>query len=180
MSKDIVAVVLENHAALAWLSERLPAADRRPAQRLLFDEYAKALGGHLRAIDAVVIPALRSKGWRNLSSAVLVGHVELKGQLADLLTVDAEAPDFEGAFAALVVNVATQAERENKQLLPLLSRQFNARERLMLGGEALEHRERVMGDGVPSFADSQPAAELVAEARLVLGGGPVLRRGGGI
>lgn len=175
MNKDIVTVVSENHAVLAWLAERLPACEPGPARRFLFDEYAKALGGHLRAVDAVVIPALRVKGWRDVSSALLIGHVQLKSQLAEVLTLNAETPGFKRAFAALTAGAAAQCEREGRQLLPLLDKQLNDSERLLLGGEALEHRDRVMGDGVPAFDDSQPAAELVEEAKLVLGGLPSLR-----
>ena len=76
MRQDVVAVISAHHAVLDWLTERVTEGGSGPARRVLFNEFAKALGGHVRAIDEVVIPALRANGWRNVSSCLLVGHAE--------------------------------------------------------------------------------------------------------
>lgn len=174
MKQDVVAVISAHHAVLDWLMERVTDARPGPARRVLFDEFAKALGGHVRAIDQAVIPALRASGWRNVSSSLLVGHVDIKHRLSELLTLRASTRAHDLALAALAEHMRAQQQREARQLLPLLHDALDDWQRAQLGVEVQEHLSRVIGD--PSgFADSEPAASLLEEAKLVLGSFPTLQ-----
>lgn len=175
MTQDIVTVISDHHTVLGWLRGRVVGAAPGPARRILFDEFTKALGGHLRAIDQVVLPALRLEGWRNVSSGLLVGHVEVKHRLSELLTLPCSSAARERALAELAVQLELQLQREAEQLLPLLASSFDGWQRVYLGAEVEEHLGRVIGDRASGFADSQPAAELLQEAKLVLTSFPALR-----
>src|SRR5688500_11645740 len=75
MRKDVVQVLLEDHAVLGWLAERLRPVSSTSAGTPMFNEFARALGAHQTVIDQTVIPALKACGWRGLSSDVLTGHM---------------------------------------------------------------------------------------------------------
>ena len=155
--------------------ERVTEGGSGPARRVLFNEFAKALGGHVRAIDEVVIPALRANGWRNVSSCLLVGHAELKHRLSELLTLRLSSRAHELALFALIAHLQSQQEREARQLLPLLEDTLDDWQRAQLGAEVQDHLSRVIGERPSGFADSQPAASLLEEAKLVLGSFPTLQ-----
>ncbi len=175
MKHDVVAVISDHHAVLDWLMERVAEASPSPARRVLFDEFAKALGGHLRAIDEAVIPALRAGGWRNVSSSLLVGHVDIKHRLGELLTLRLSSRAHDDALATLAVHLQAQQQREASQLLPLLQGALNDWQRAQLGAEVQDHLSRVIGERPSGFADSEPASSLLEEAKLVLGSFPTLQ-----
>lgn len=175
MKQDVVAVISAHHAVLDWLTERVTEAGRSPVRRVLFNEFVNALGGHLRAIDEAVIPALRAVGWRNVSSGLLVGHVDIKHRLGELLTLRLSTRAHELALAALAANLESQQAREVRHLLPVLQDALDDWQREQLGGEVQDHLSRATGDRPSGFADSQPAASLLEEAKLVLGSFPALQ-----
>jgi hypothetical protein len=175
MNQDVVAVISDHHTVLDWLIERLGSAGPGPTRRVLFDEFAKALGAHLRAIDETVIPALRAQGWRNVSSSLLVGHVDIKHRLGELITLSVSTPEHDAALAALGLRLQAQRRRETEQLLPLLQVSLGDWQSRELGTEVREHMNRVIGERPSGFADSEPAHALLEEARLVIGTFPTVQ-----
>lgn len=175
MKADVVAVISDHHAVLGWLTDRVLDAEPGPSRRVLFDEFAKALGGHLRAIDQAVIPALRARGWRNVCSSLLVGHVDVKYRLGELLTLRPSSRAHPTTLAALALHLEAQLQREAGLLLPLLEEALDDWQRAELGVEVQEHLSRMIGEGRTDFVDSEPAASLLEEAKLVLGGFPALQ-----
>lgn len=175
MKHDVVAVISAHHVVLDWLMERVTQDGPGPARRVLFDEFAKALGGHLRAMDEAVIPALRAAGWCNVPSSLLIGHVDTKHRLGELLTLALSTRAHDAALRTLVARLRLQQEREVRQLLPLLQDTLDDWQRAHLGAEVHEHLSRVIGGRPSGFADSEPAAALLEEARLVLGSFPTLQ-----
>lgn len=178
MRKDVVQVLLEDHAVLGWLSERQrPAAGASAAGTPMFNEFARALGAHQTVIDQTVIPALKACGWRGLSSDVLTGHMALKRSFAELLTLRTNSPEFEASLSALMRQMSRQCELEDRKLLPLLVDSLSESQREILAFEAEAHLTQILGDMPVQDADlAQPAAALLEEAQLVLGSPPSARQ----
>jgi hypothetical protein len=171
-TRDVVLVLAENHAILHWLSERLAGASTPAHRQHLFDEFAKALGGHLRAVDEAILPALRQCGWRDVSSAVLVGHSHLKHQLAVLLVLKARPGDFDRALFAFFPRLADQQHREAVQIVPVLRKLLDAEARAALGVQVTAHFSLMFDADAAHQWSSEPAHDLVDEARIVFGSFP--------
>jgi hypothetical protein len=169
MRKDVVQVLLEDHAVLAWLAERLRTASATSAGTPMFNEFARALGAHQTVIDQTVIPALKACGWRGLSSDVLTGHMALKRSFAELLTLRRESAGFDTSLADLMTRLARQCELEDRKLLPLLTDCLGESQREMMAFDAEAHLTQILGDMPVERAElAQPATELLEEAQLVL------------
>lgn len=169
MEKDLIQVLTEDHAVLGWLTGRLrETTSTRKA--LLFNEFARALGAHQTVIDQVVIPALKSCGWRGLSSDVLAGHMALKRSLAELLTQRPGSASFDAALEPVLLELGLQSSRECDKLLPLLHRLLAADQLAMLAYDAELQLAKLLGDGshLDDIDSAQPADELLAEAHVVL------------
>lgn len=173
MRKDVVQVLLEDHAVLGWLAERLRPVDGTSATTSMFNEYSRALGAHQTVIDQTILPALKGIGWRGLSSDVLTGHMALKRSFAELLTLRHDRESFDDALARLIRQVDRQCALEDRKLLPLVAEVLNDSQREMLAFEAEGYLTRILGDTPLQDADLvQPANELLEEAALVLGSLP--------
>lgn len=165
--RDVVWVVAEHHAILRWLGDRIASAST-PAHRLhLFDELAKALGGHLRAVDEAVVPALRDCGWRDVPSTLLIGHVDLKHRLADALTVRDEPMALEKQLLVLIPKLADHLEREGTHLVPLLRRGLDRSARASLGAQVASQFGMLFDRGVAGTEIPEGPQELMEEARIV-------------
>ena len=177
MRKDVVQVLLEDHAVLAWLGERQRPVAGTTAGTQMFNEFARALGAHQTVIDQTVIPALKACGWRGLSSDVLTGHMALKRSFAELLTLRPDSPNFEASLAALMRQMTRQFELEDKKLLPLLTDCLSESQREILAFEAEAHLTQILGDTPLQDAElARPATALLEEAQLVLGSPPSARQ----
>ena len=173
MRKDVVQVLLEDHAVLCWLAERVRSVNGSSAVSSMFNEFARALGAHQTVIDQTVIPALKGVGWRGLSSDVLTGHMSLKRNFAELLTLRHDDAEFDRALARLMRQLERQSELEDRKLLPLLTEALSESQREMLAYEAEGHLTQILGDMPLENAElAQPANELLEEAALVLGSLP--------
>lgn len=171
MRKDVVQVLLEDHAVLGWLGERLRATSG--ATTPMFNEFARALGAHQTVIDQTILPALKACGWRGLSSDVLTSHMALKRSFAELLTLRPDSAGFEASLSALMRQVTLHCDIEDRKLLPLLTDCLSESQREMLAFEAEAHLTQILGDRpVQDAALAQPATELLEEAQLVLGSLP--------
>ena len=169
MRKDVVQVLLEDHAVLAWLGERLRSGGIASIGSPMFNEFARALGAHQTVIDQTVIPALEACGWRGLSSDVLTGHMALKRSFAELLTLRRESTGFDASLAGLMRQLARQCELEDRKLLPLLTDSLSESQREVLAFEAEAHLTHILGDMPLENAEpALPATELLEEAQLVL------------
>jgi len=166
--RDVLLVLSENYAILGWLEERLMAASTPGHRRHLFYEFARALGGHLRGIDHAIVPALRHGGWQDVSSEVLVGHADTKHRLAELLTLTTSGDPFERALLAFIPVLERQRKREQLQLVPVLKRLLDGPARASLGTQVQGHFKDMYGDAAPR-ANASEAADLLEEARIVLG-----------
>jgi len=172
MEKDVVQVLTENHAVLGWLAERLQGERAAAAvEPLLFNEFARALGGHQTVIDQTVIPALKSCGWRGVTSDVLTGHVALKRSLAELLTLKRDDGRFREALKQLSLQLAAQRECERVKLLPVLRKCLDDGQRALMAFDAELHLTRIFGATRLPLDEvdlSQGADDLIAEAQVVL------------
>ena len=82
MQNEIVGVLDEDHVRLGELAAGLRAC-HRPAYALRqFDEFAQLLGGHLLVMKRIVYPALKTIGWKDVSSVLLLGHARLSRSFA--------------------------------------------------------------------------------------------------
>ncbi|HJV63460.1 MAG TPA: hemerythrin domain-containing protein [Albitalea sp.] len=167
MKHEIAAVLEADHDLLRrmGLDLRACAPADAPAR---FKQFAAALGGHLNAIEKAVYPGLRSMGWKDVSSDVLVRHARLSHSFAELLTLRHDAGSFATELAGLLDATERLLDHERRDLLPLLARHLDAAQRLVMGLEAqryLEHR-----DSARTEEARFPVSEWIEEARLLLGG----------
>jgi hypothetical protein len=170
--KDLLVSLTDDHVVLSWLAHRLRSANDPFARALLFNEMAKALGGHLTAMEYVVLPALSRSGWRGVDSRVLVEHMILKRHLADLLTLPRGSAQFEAELQDLCGQIEQQADREQLELLPVLRESLGEGERAMLASEVEARLGAYLGDlrtpGTEKNVDPSNAEDLLQEAKVVL------------
>jgi hypothetical protein len=169
--KDVLVSLTDDHIALSWLAHRLRTARDSFSRGLLFNELAKALGGHLSVMEYVVMPAMSRCGWRGVSSQVLIEHMILKRHLADLLTLERGSDQFEAELQDLCGQVEAQADREQLELLPALRECLGEGERAMLASEVESRLGAYLGElrAPGEHRDDPPTVEdLLQEAKVVL------------
>lgn len=170
--KDVLVSLTDDHVVLSWLAHRLRTARDSFSRGLLFNEMAKALGGHLSVMEYVVLPAMSRCGWHGVDSQVLVEHMILKRHLADLLTLERGSAQFDAELQDLCNQVEAQADREQLQLLPALREWLGEGERAMLASEVESRLGAYLGElrapGEHTDADPPTVEELLQEAKVVL------------
>ncbi len=122
-------------------------------------------------IDRTVLPALRTCGWRGVTSDLLSGHMALKRQLAEVLTLSQESSAFDEASRQLAEQVGQQRRREQDKLLSVLHECLDDSQRSMLALDAELHLTSLLGHTPESFESSgfeRAADELLEEAYVVL------------
>ncbi|HEX6708286.1 MAG TPA: hemerythrin domain-containing protein [Albitalea sp.] len=166
MHHDIVVLLDEDHGRLKELSRQVRACPH-PAKALnRFDEFALVLGGHVNAVRKVVYPGLKAIGWKDVSSVLLLGHVKLTRQFAELLTLRKPSGVFAEGLNDLLDATGHVIERERRDLLPLLRDHLTPAVRVAMAVDAaqyLAHLERPLQRPVG-------LRDWVLEARLLLGG----------
>lgn len=168
MKNDIVAVLRADHALLDLLAHELRACAAPAAAHQTFRHFSAALGGHLTAVKKVIYPALKSVGWKDVRSDLLVGHARLTRAFAELLTLKTDSAVFADGLSDLLEATARLLELEQHELLPVLERRLDPAQRLTIGLEAGAY---VAPDAAPRpHAERLPASEWLEEARLLLGG----------
>lgn len=170
MSHSFTAIVFEHHGVIRWLVERLLHAQSAPAKAAFFDQFAKALGGHLSAVDKCILPFLRTSGATGLREDQLARYVVITEALADLLTIDVTSESFDLAFGALASEVLALVDFEQKEMAPVVTDRLGADGCAdMTAGLQLELR-RFMGDEPFGFLEPTQgrSTALIDEARLVL------------
>lgn len=172
MQHDIVGLLGEDHDRLTELGRSLRACARPNAAFLQFDEFAVLLGAHLSVMKRVVYPALKSVGWKDVSSTLLLGHAKLTQAFAELLTLKKANGAFADALADLLEATAWMVSRERVELLPLLEKQLTGGTRLAMAAEAAHYvpQFKPMATRTGSGVGRQSARDWVEEARLLLGG----------
>jgi hypothetical protein len=174
MERDVVQVLTQDHAVLKWLGERLQTVSSAAPRSLMFNELARALGAHETVIEETILPAMKSFGWRGLTSDVLTGHAALKRHLAEMLTMDRRSAAFDPAVTQLVEQLKVQCDLEDRKLLPLVQGSLDDTQRTMLAFEAELLLTRMLGEGrsMREVDLAQSVSELLDEAHLVLGSLP--------
>lgn len=175
MDKDVLQILTEDQAVLAWLADRLLAARPGRSHILMFNEFARALGAHLTVIDQTVLPALKVCGWHGVSSDLLAGHMALKRLLAEALTLEREPSGFVEVVRRLASCVKAQCELEQHKLHPVLFRCIDDEQRSLMAVDAEQHLTRLLGETRKVHQDADfglDAEDLVEEAYVVLGSLP--------
>ena len=170
MEKDVLQILTEDHAILGWFAQRLAASKAGRSRSVLFNEFARSLGAHQTVVDQTIVPALKRCGWRGLSSDVLTGHLALKRQLAETLTLRTSTA-FDEAIPRLIARSVQQCVLEQDKLMPLLHQYLDDDQREALAAEAEQHLTRLLGEGrhLPEDSGLTPQAnDLVEEAYVVL------------
>lgn len=166
MQKYLPSILRRQHEVIRQQAERIVEASNPRYRAHLFRQYARAVGGHVRAVDQVVIPTLQLHGWRGVSSDLLIGHARMKQHLAEALVAAQQAYQMDGLIDNLLAEVARQCVREVEELLPLLEKLLADDESRSVGGQAAAHFGLVFEAADERRSGS--ASELVDEARVVL------------
>lgn len=154
---DAVAVLLDGHAALGWLTTRALRVEASAAWEFLFDEWAKFLGGHLAAMDNVVYRAVRLAGWEDDGGVTQAGHDRLREELAATITCKLVDGELERCLASTASAIRSQIEREQAGIVPFLKSTFSEGERLLLGAEMQEHMFQVGPSACVAAPDASAA-----------------------
>ena len=165
---DFESALRDHHDTLRSQIERMVEASTPSHRRALFDQFSRALGGHFRAMDHAVIPALRAHGWKDVPSDILVGHAHLKRCLADVLAARTSPIAFDQRLAEFLPRFAAQRTVEFEALVPAVARLLTPEEDRSLAAQVAAEFGLVF-DKQPS-AEPRPAGELIDEARVVLPG----------
>jgi hypothetical protein len=171
MQHDIVAVLEENHDRLIELAGSLRACPRPQVAMVQFNEFAVLLGAHLGVMKRVVYPALKSIGWKDVSSTVLLGHAKLTQAFAEVLTLKKANGAFADALGDLLEATAWLVAQERSALLPLLQKNLTDGTRLAMAAEASNYVPRTSVTTSWSGSDfrRQSARDWIEAARLLLG-----------
>jgi hypothetical protein len=174
--KDVLVSLTEDHLFLCQLARRVRTMSDRLSRSALFDELAKALGGHFGGLENVVLPAFSHAGAYRLRSEVLIAHMNLKRRLADLLMMERRNATFEAELLLFCDEVEAQAELEQRELLPALRDGLAAAERAFMAAEVEAQMSARVGRSLlrhaSESAEPRRANELLQEAEVVLGSLP--------
>jgi hypothetical protein len=172
--QDAAAAIADNHTLISRLAMRIAGASDRKLRNALFDDLARALGGHFSALETAVIPALLKVKGCQLGSHVLVGSAALKQRLALLLAENRKTPAFEDALRDFCDEVRQQADREQQELVPVVRTALTADEQALVGTEVAACMKLRLGEhpalhvALPTFAPPFSRREEVEAAALVL------------
>jgi hypothetical protein len=174
--KDVLLTLTEDHVFLSQLARRVRTMTDRLARSALFDELAKALGGHFGGLEYVVLPAFSQAGSYRLRSEVLIAHMNLKRRLAELLMMERRNARFEAELLRFCDEVEAQADLEQLELLPALRDSLSEADRAFLAAEVEEQMAARLGVHPllygPELDEPRGAGDLVREAAVVLGSLP--------
>lgn len=172
MQNEIVGVLDEDHVRLGELAAGLRACPRPAFALRQFDEFAQLLGGHLLVMKRIVYPALKTIGWKDVSSVLLLGHARLSRGFAELLTLKRANGAFADALSDLLDATEHLLEAERTELRPILVRHFSVGARLAMAADAVLYLPPRASAGAPPAVHTlrQSARDWVEEARLLLSG----------
>jgi hypothetical protein len=168
MHRDLAHVFSQVHAALHALEASMLEASTASYRKRQFDRFARALGGHLRAIDMSIVPTLASHGWRDVPSSFIVGHADATLRLAELIVLkESGASSFEQELLAYLPVLSAQLHRERSLLVPVAQRVLSPAEDRSLAAQVAAQFKMMfdLGDESAEYLD---ANDLFEEARVVL------------
>lgn len=119
-------------------------------------------------MDNAIIPMLRAHGWRDVPSQLLIGHVQLKRALAEVLAVRKLPVEFDHRLSDFLPRFAAQRETEFELLLPAIARLLGEDENRSLAAQVAAEFGLVF-EKQPA-TEPRAAGELIDEARVVLSG----------
>jgi hypothetical protein len=168
---DVVVRLTEHHVLLSDFARRIRGTSDRLSRNTLFDELAKALGGHFVALEFAVFPALSESASFDLGSEVLIRHMGLKRRLADLLMMERPNERFESELLRFCSEVEVQADLEQLELLPALRASLDDAERDFLATEVEVQMEARLGGRLHAteFSEPRKSMDILEEAKVVLG-----------
>lgn len=174
MEDDVLVSLTQDHMVLSQLADLIRKTPERVSRNALFDQLAKALGGHFSALEYVVVPALSRAGTRGLGVEVLIAHMNLKRRLADLLMMERRNARFEAEMLRFCDETEAQAEREQLELLPVLRLNLSETDRAHLAADVEAQMASRLGDHplmhMARVQELRAAVDLLQEAEVVLGG----------
>src|SRR5688500_9818838 len=168
MNSDIVVLLEAEHALLADLRRQLHRCALAEAAEALFKRFATTLGGHLTAVRKVVYPGLKSAGWKDVRSDLLLAHARLTHAFAELITLKPATGAFAEALGEVLEGARQLIDLERAELLPWLRGHLDAAQRMSLGLAAevyLSHARHT-----EPREPRQHVSDWLEEARLLLSG----------
>lgn len=175
MKHQIATVLHTDHELMTQIARELRACTQPALAHLKFKQLSAVLGGHLAALKKVVYPGLKSLGWPEVSSELLVVQAQLTHVFAEVLTLKSESAALSDALSDVLEVMQRMVDAERRSLLPVLSRHLDPVQQLTLGVEAQRYLSH---PSEHERLDSRiPLGEWMEEARIVLGGLHAARRG---
>jgi hypothetical protein len=120
MLHEPFATVCLHHAPLRWLEARIRTSNPDHVGTFLFDELDDALGEHLKAVDAFVMPVLHAHDMQPPVRQYVDAHWYLKRNMADLKGMDRRGDLFRKRLWAVMRQLEHQMTLESTELPYLL------------------------------------------------------------
>ena len=162
-SEQLNEILQERHALLAWLLART-AESRSLLERPRFIERSTAaIGGHLRSATEVTNPALRLCLGGMIPPNLEQAYATVGLCLADILTVDPQAAEFDTRIPALLMSVVGMCAMEREVVLPGLYRALGPDDLEALAARSHEEFEVFAGSFVAparSVAENHPSDQV--------------------
>lgn len=144
--RDVIAVLQDDHRALAELFARFGRLQSGPAEqrRALADEVIIELVRHAVAEERHLYPAVRERlpDGDRIADREIADHAAAERTMKELERADAGEPQFDDIFGRLIREVTEHIRDEEENVLPRLAAACGAQELAELG-EKVERAKRL-------------------------------------
>jgi hypothetical protein len=168
---DLTGVLAASHEAARHAVLRLNAPAAASIRRPLKDQLTNLLGGHLAAVEAVLLPPMQSRGWPGVRARTLTALFDLKASVAQLVVADVGDEACDRILADVVRRLEMERQLEVSELLPAMHQALGDEECRSLLPDIELCLLRASGEAVPDatvLVEPSVLRTSVDEARVVL------------
>jgi len=167
--REWMRLLRQSHEMARSLTERLEDEDVLAARKFYKDQLTNVLGGHLRAIEVSMLPAIQRHGWKGVRSSVLTAHFDLKAATARLVVSDPASEQFDEVVDQLRRQLDRERHVEQTELVPAVQAALPAEECRQLSIDVDLCLQRSVGElDTSAVAAPLSNANPIEEARLIL------------
>jgi len=149
---DAVDLLVRQHRKMEKAMAAVLDSSDDAAKKSLFADVADDLTTHIESEEQVFYPAVRAKRTEDILLESLEEHLSLKRLLADLLTLDPAAQNWEAKFKVLKEQTEHHHKEEEEHLFPKVRKGWEASELEALGQQMLALQQKLQRAGDPRDA----------------------------
>jgi len=149
---DAIKLLIDQHRKLEALMKATVEAQQPDARAASLARVGDDLTKHITSEEEVFYPAVKAKRTEDILLESLEEHLSLKRLLADLLTLDPAAQNWEAKFKVLKEQTEHHHEEEEEHLFPQVRKRWEASELEALGQQMLALQQKLQRAGDPRDA----------------------------